>query len=54
MLANQWIESTILSPAVSNEGVFLWLVETDVKKCIINAKKIAEAEVEYLQMFLHI
>lgn len=54
MLANQSIESTVLSPAVSNEGVFLWLVQTDVKKCIINAKKIAQAEVKYLQMFLYI
>lgn len=52
MLANQSIESTILSRAVSNEGVFLWLVQPHVKQCIINAKKITEAEVEYLQMFL--
>lgn len=52
MLANQSIESTILSWAVSNEGVFWWLVQPHVKQCIINAKKITEAEVEYLQMFL--
>lgn len=52
MLANQSIESTILSRAVSNEGGFLWLVQPHVKQCIIDAKKITEAEVEYLQMFL--